>query len=223
MRLWDRVKIILIFFQLLKNPTRTDLIFKGIDISSKDKNQKAFKAVESLVLSNSDFRRMHQENYQAEMPRLEKLALLPPESFGYHVYRHMHDNNLGFEIFPILQADNPIIYLNNRIYQDHDLWHVLLGYGIEIEDELAVQAFGVAQFNSPVGTLIVAGGLIHLLAKNPMRAVTAFHKLNEGFNIGKKAKFLLGVRLHDFFHLPIQELRNACQLQVQAKALFERT
>ncbi len=75
---------------------------------------------------------------------------MPQNSFGYALFQHMNTNKLGFDLWPRLDSDRPIDYLSTRIYQDHDLWHALLGLGVEIEDELALQAFGVAQYHSPI-------------------------------------------------------------------------
>lgn len=210
MNLWSRFKILKIFIQLVLDPNRTDLIFKGVEIASKNPNFEPLKMVQDLVLSKSEFNSMYQQGYVPDMPALDKLRHLPHDSFGYAIYNHMSTNELGFETFPRIDYKNSIQYLSARIYQDHDLWHALLGYGIEIEDELAIQAFSIAQFQSPISTLIVAGGLFNLLRKDPVRAVAAFSKINEGFNRGKHAPFLLSYRIHDFFEKPLDEVRQIC-------------
>lgn len=212
MSLWMRIKLLRLFIQLVINPNRTDLIFRGVDIVSKDPNQQALKTIEQHVLKNQTFRQMHQEHYIPVPPRLDALKNLPADSFGAAVYHHMRTNDLGFEIFPRSDSSRPVKYLSDRIYQDHDLWHALLGYGVEVEDELAVQAFGVAQFQSPIATMLIAGGLLHLLRKDPMRAVAAFNKVVEGYNLGKNAQFLLSVKLHDLFAKPLLEVREICGL-----------
>jgi ubiquinone biosynthesis protein Coq4 len=211
MGFWNQLRVLRIFIQLVRNPNRTDLIFKGVEIASSDQNQEPLKAVEQKVLSNPDFKAMYDKGYLPSPPSLDGLANLAPGTFGYALYEHMKNNSLNFDLFPQLDVKNPINYLSARIYQDHDLWHALLGYGVEVEDELAIQAFGVAQFSSPIGTMIIAGGLLHLLSKNPLRAVEAFKKVNAGYNMGMKAKFLLGVRLHDLFAEPLEEVRLMCR------------
>jgi ubiquinone biosynthesis protein COQ4 len=210
MNLWNRLKVLKLFLQLVQDPNRTDLIFKGVAIFSKNPDVPPIKAIESLILSDEIFKIMHQENYIPQAPALEDLAKLPENSFGYAVYQHMNTNGLGFETFPVLPSRRPIHYMSTRIYQDHDLWHTLLGYGITVEDELAIQAFSVAQFRSPISTMLIAGGLLHLLGKNPLRAVDGLHKVVEGYNTGKKSKFLLSVRLHELFPKPLTEVRQVC-------------
>lgn len=216
MNFWNRLRAIKMFFQLVKNPNRTDLIFKGVAIASEDVNQELVKTIEQLVLSDKPFQVMYTENYIPDLPQLKILAGLPEQSFGKALYKHMNDNNLDFKMFfnqnLNLDLKRPIYYLSTRIYQDHDLWHVLLGYGTDVEDELAIQAFGVAQFHSPIGVVIIAGGLLHLLGKNPARAVDAFRKINEAYQLGRKTKFLLSVRIHELLPRPLNEVRQMCGL-----------
>jgi ubiquinone biosynthesis protein Coq4 len=210
MKFWNRLRIMKIFFQLVRNPNRTDLIFEGVRIFSNDRNQEPVKAIEEIVLADEGFRSMYIESYVPNPPALNDLAALPENSFGRALYQHMKSNNLRFDLFPRLESRRPIEYLSTRIYQDHDLWHALLGYGVEVEDELAIQAFGVAQYQSPIGTMIIAGGLLHLLGLSPKRAVLAFKKINEGYNLGRRSPFLLPVRLHDLLPRPLSEVRELC-------------
>ena len=209
-KLWDQFRMVILFFRLVKNPKRTDLIFRGVEIVSKDPDQPTIKEIQKRVLQNSIFKSMYQSSYVPDSPSLDVLKSLQADSFGYAVYQHMQTNGLNFELFPRLDPEKFMNYTSTRIYQDHDLWHVLLGYGVTIEDELALQAFGVAQFHSPIGTLLIAGGLLHLLAKNPTQAVQAFQKIVDGYNRGRKATFLLSQRLHDLFSLPLIEVQQRC-------------
>jgi ubiquinone biosynthesis protein Coq4 len=212
MNLWDRLRIMKSYFQLVRDPNRTDLIFKQVKILTKNPNEPGIKAIEELSLSNPTFKAMFTDRYLPDSPKLETLAQLPENSFGRALYNHMHANNLSFDIFPRIHSDRAIDYLTTRLYQDHDLWHVLLGCGVEVEDELAIQAFGVAQYHSPVGTMIISGGLLHLLSKNPLRAVEAVKKVAEFYVIGQRAKFLPSVRLHEHFPKPLAEVRALCNL-----------
>ena len=212
MTLWNKVKIFKIFVQLVLNPNRTDLIFKGVDIVSQDPNQPVLKGIENLVLSDAEFHSMYQTKYIPHAPALDELKNLPAGTFGRAVFDHMNQNHLDFSLWPTNQADRPIQYLSARIYQDHDLWHALLGYGVEVEDELAIQGFGVAQFQSPIGLMLIAGGLIHLMMKDPRRALKAFARVNETYALGKRVPFLLAQRLHNHFSRPLTEVRQICGL-----------
>lgn len=208
MSIWNRIQLTVLLMRLLLNPNRTDLIFKGVDLVSRDPNHELVRRVESAALNDAKFKAMFDENYHPNLPKLEELAKAQVGSFGKAVFEHMTRYGLSFDLFPRLESRVPIHYLSSRIYQDHDLWHALFGYGIEIEDELAIQAFGVAQFESPIAVMLIAGGLIHLLVKKPTRALAAFQKIYDGYHLGRTSPFLLGARLHELFDRPLAEVRQ---------------
>lgn len=210
MNFWNKLCATKLFIQLVINPNRTDLIFKGIDLVSRNPEQEPLKVIARVVLSHDNFRAMFEQRYIPEIPSLTALSTLPKGTFGHALYLHMTTNNLDFGTFPRVESDQVIIYASTRIYQDHDLWHTILGYGVSVEDELGLQSFGVAQYHSPLGALLVAGGLLHLLVKNPARALDAFRKVADGYYLGKKARFLLGLRLHELFSKPLGEVREIC-------------
>lgn len=210
----NRVRALHLFYQLVKDPNRTDLIFKGVDIVSSDKDQSVVNKLVDKILAHEEFRQQYESRYMPETPKLEDLAQMPEGSFGQAVYQHMKANNLDFDLFPKLRGDSIVEYISVRIYQDHDLWHVLMGYGTKVEDELGLQGFGVAQYNSPVGVALIAGGFLHLLKRDPMEAVAALKKVNDGYNVGKNAKFMLNIKLHDLFARPLEEVRALCGVTV---------
>lgn len=210
MKLWNKIRLMSIFWRVVKNPGQTELIFKGVEIVSDDPDQGPVKAVEDIVMANPSFKAMYEEGYGPLPPAMEMLQNCPVGSFGQALYNHMASNGISFDLFPRYDSKRPIKYLSSRIYQEHDLWHALLGCGTSVEDELAVQAFGLAQYQSPIALTLIAGGLIHLLAKNPQRALRAFKQIHETYALGKRAPFLLGIRLHDMLPRPLAEVRQIC-------------
>lgn len=212
MKIYNRLRIGKIVLQLIINPKRTDLIFKGVQIVSEDGDRKIFEAIENRFVANVEFQKMFAERYNPEPPTVEQLSHYAEGTFGKALYHHLHKNNLSLDIFPRFACSRPIEYLSLRVYQDHDLWHALAGYGVTIEDELALQAFGVAQYGSPISTLLVAGGLLHLIWKNPLHAVEAFKKIMLGYQRGLQAKQLLGIRVHQLLDRPLTEVQNLCGL-----------
>ncbi len=214
MKFINRLRIGKLFVQLVFNPKNTELIFEGVRIVSADGDDKLFKEIETTYLSSQDFLDLYESRYNPVPPKLEKLKSYAPGTFGRALYQHLSDHNLSLEIFPRFEFHRPIEFLSLRAYQDHDLWHVLLGRSVEIEDELAVQAFGVAQYGSPVASLLIAGGLLHLLWKSPMRAAKALEGISANYQLGKRAKLLVGLKLQDLFDLPLPEARRFCGLEI---------
>lgn len=210
MRLLDQVKFTKLFFQLVQDPGRTELIFKAIDIVSKDRHEPLVVKLLEEIYEKPGLNDLYQEKYVGTLPTLEALSKYPVGSFGYVYYKHMSENNLAAELFPRFDPQDRLDYVNLRMYQEHDLWHALLGYGISVEDELAVQAFSAAQLQTPFSVMLIAGGLLHLLKSEPIRAVTAIREVAEGFERGQKSQFLLGFRLDEHLAKPIEDVRRIC-------------
>lgn len=219
MKLYNRLRLGKIVLQLILNPKRTELIFKGVQIVSDDPDQEIFAAIEKRFQNNQPFLAMYNDRYNPVPPTVAELSAYPEGSFGNALYQHLNLNNLSLEIFPRFEWRRPIEYLSLRVYQDHDLWHVLAGYDISIEDELALQALSVAQFGSPISTLLVAGGLMHLIWKAPLKAVHALGKISAGYQRGLQANSLIGLRLHELFDRPLIEVQKLCGLAPQDEVL----
>lgn len=209
MSIWERLQMLGIFIGLVRNPNRTDLIFKAVEIGGRHKDEPIVKQVMGDIEKKQDFMKLYEERYLPPWPTLAELRLSPEGSFGQALYQHLSSNGLDLDLFPRINNPNDTLdYLNARAYQDHDLWHALLGYGTEVEDELALQAFSVAQFGAPLGTLIISGGILHLIVKSPGRAANAVRKVSEGYRLGEKSRFLLGMKLIDLLPRPLSEVRE---------------
>ena len=173
---------------------------------------RTIQVIEARLMHKPGFQNLYDERYEAPRVTLASLQTLPLDSFGHALYKHLHDNNLDWDLFPKIVATRPIEYLAQKIYADHDLWHTLLDYGSSVEDELALQAFGVAQYGSPLGCVLIAGGLLHLLRKDPSRAVTALEKISEGYRRGHQVPFLLGLKIYEMLDHPLDEVRRELRM-----------
>lgn len=144
---------------------------------------------------------------------LKVLVNLPSQSFGYVYARHMLDHQLQpFNISPGLSS----VALRNtfalRYAVTHDMFHVLLGFDTSYAGEIGVLAFAVAQAYSPQQTLglRLANTIYPWLA--PEQRVQIAAAQQRGFELGQTAKMLLGIRLEEYWSLPIADLRSMLNL-----------
>jgi ubiquinone biosynthesis protein Coq4 len=72
--------------------------------------------------------------------------------------RQFHDllvaNNFDLEVLDrtalgLAELPKPLDWLNTRILQAHDLWHIIAGYDTTALHEIAISAFQLAQFGHP--------------------------------------------------------------------------
>ncbi|MGA1343915.1 MAG: Coq4 family protein [Hyphomonas sp.] len=86
-----------------------------------------------------------------EPVRLEEIAACPPGSLGRAFHDLIVENRFDLEVLDrnaigLSRLEKPLDYLNTRILQSHDLWHIIAGYETTSLHELAISAFQLAQF-----------------------------------------------------------------------------
>jgi ubiquinone biosynthesis protein Coq4 len=152
------------------------------------------------------------EDVRGYLPRidLEALRSLPDGTLGRE-YARMLDKN-GLSPFTVsADFDREILRRNTfaaRYAVTHDMFHVLTGFDTSWPGEMGVLAFAAAQGYSGVQRWI-ALPLAALLYPffNPRTAIGVFRALRRGWRMGKRARFLLGIRLEEHFNRPVAELR----------------
>lgn len=94
------------------------------------------------------------EAASADMPEKIQLATLanqPPGSIGAEFHQLIVENKFDLEVLDrseigLSALPPPLAYLNTRILQAHDLWHITAGYETTALHEIALSAFQMAQF-----------------------------------------------------------------------------
>ncbi|MEL6413851.1 MAG: Coq4 family protein [Pseudomonadota bacterium] len=82
---------------------------------------------------------------------LETLAQQPAGSIGAEFHHLIVSNAFDLEVLDrseigLAALPTPLDYLNTRILQAHDLWHITAGYETTALHEIALSAFQMAQF-----------------------------------------------------------------------------
>ena len=82
---------------------------------------------------------------------LERLAACPSGSLGRQFHDLIVDNTFDLEVLDrdalgLSALPAPLDFLNTRILQAHDLWHITAGYETTALHEIAISAFQMAQF-----------------------------------------------------------------------------
>lgn len=141
---------------------------------------------------------------------LDALARLPRSTFGRALADFMRANHLSpFRITG--EIDDEMRRRNAfgiRYATTHDMFHVLLGFDTSWAGELGVLGFAVGQRYSAWQRLAaVLAWLIY-----PLRSGLAIPSLwrawRRGLRAGRRAPFLLGVRLEDRFGDDLEALRG---------------
>ena len=86
-----------------------------------------------------------------DLIKLSTLAACPKGSLGAEFHDLIVDNKFDLEVLDrteigIGKLPKPLDYLNTRMLQAHDLWHITAGYQTTALHEIAISAFQMAQF-----------------------------------------------------------------------------
>lgn|GEM_PF-892268 len=151
---------------------------------------------------------------------LESLADYPEDTLAYSFYHQLADNNLSLEIIKDrpqnVFEDERANYVGLRVYQTHDIWHVLLGYSVSGMDEITLQAFQLAQVGSAssarILTLLVTRAMLNgFYALPPL-----FNAIFKGWQHGRQTRQLLPIYWEELWNQPLSELRERYQIQAVA-------
>lgn len=215
--MFDRTRLRLKFLQFARTPTNTELIFDMVALANKlPENQSALEAVERRARSDADFKTLWQSRWQAPVYTLQFLANLPERSLGRVYYEHLMQNRLDLNFYRQPKIHRLSDYIALRLYQTHDLWHVLLDYDVSPEGEVAIQAFTLAQLGSPISTLLMAAGFIHSLERTPEQSEDLFAAAVDGYRRGKNVPFLLKYKLEEQLEDSLEDVRTTVGLETQS-------
>lgn len=195
------------FLQFINNPTDTESIFRMTKSFQNSASEDLVKRVMQPLIENSHLRADYEARIWHEHPDMKTLATYPSGSFGRATADFFAANNLDENLFPAPDFSSEVNYITSRVYQTHDFWHVLTGYSVGLEDEMALQAFGVGQYKQPISMTIIAGGIIHILQKHPERTFELMNAITEGYERGLKAQLLLDVNIFAYLDCPLEEVR----------------
>ena len=184
--LFLRLKMFRAFFSLVKNPTKTDKIFELAD-AGRNRRRKSVEVTMKPILENEEFLQLWKDRYNRTSD-IQTLRDFPEETFGRKFAEFLDEHHFQPNSFPPVEPDTALDYLVSRMRHTHDLWHVLTGYETTIVDELALQAFGLAQVKSPLSAIIIAAGILHLVIFKPTEVVQAFEGISQGFLRGKTSR-----------------------------------
>jgi len=147
----------------------------------------------------------------AEKPALDSrsidfdhLASLPADTLGVAFARHMRENGLSPDVFQSPEGVPPeVAFLIQRLRQSHDLWHVVTGYGTDVVDELALQAFTYGQIRSPGPLILSTVGALRWGLRDPQ----VIKRVREGYRRGCDARPLCALPWELLWETPLTDLR----------------
>lgn len=143
---------------------------------------------------------------------LEQLAACPAGSLGGTFHSLIVDNGFDLEVLDrdALGLDKlpaPLGYLNARILQCHDLWHIVGGYETTALHEVAISAFQLAQFGHPYSAMFLGMVLTRLAFERPEGGPILLPTILSAWMHGRRTPPLLPIAWETIWALPIADVR----------------
>lgn len=147
-----------------------------------------------------------------ELPRVGKIDLaalsrLPEGTLGHEFALHMKRANLDPSALPALEAHDAYGFVSAHLYETHDIWHAITGFGADIPGELGLQAFYYAQFSAGLSAAILAAGFLNTMLYSLEDRFTRMDAIVLGYAMGRRANKLFGFRWAEHWHRPLADVR----------------
>jgi ubiquinone biosynthesis protein Coq4 len=143
---------------------------------------------------------------------IEALARCPKDSLGGEFHDLIVDNGFDLEVLDrdamgLSSAPAPHNYLNARILQCHDLWHLAGGYRTTGLHEVAISGFQAGQFGHHYSAMFLGVVLSRVAFERPEGAAIFLDTVTTAWTHGRESPPLLGVDWEAIWDLPVDEVR----------------
>ncbi|MFI4951340.1 MAG: Coq4 family protein, partial [Caulobacterales bacterium] len=144
---------------------------------------------------------------------LEALAKCPPGSLGGAFHSLIVDNGFDLEVLDrealgLADLPPPLDYLNARILQCHDLWHIVAGYRTTALHEVAISAFQLAQFGHAYSAMFLGMVLTRVAHERPEGGPIMLQTILTAWTHGRRTPPLMGVRWEEVWDKPLGKVRR---------------
>jgi ubiquinone biosynthesis protein Coq4 len=144
---------------------------------------------------------------------LSDLAACPPGSLGAEFHHLIVDNGFDLEVLDrdalgLARLRPPLDYLNVRILQCHDLWHIVGGYHTTALHEVAISAFQLSQFGHNYSAQFLSFVVTRTAIKRPEGLGLLLEIILSAWRHGRASPQLLGVVWPDVWNEPTDRVRT---------------
>lgn len=197
--------------RLLRNPEATEEVFVIIRSLAGDALERGYRRFVSTEHAHTIL--SQEQDLLSVLANRDYLHSLPEGSLGRAYLKFMEQGNItaeglkdaseyeGVETF----GDPGLETYGLRLRDQHDLWHVVSGFGRDVAGEACLLAFTYAQTrNRGIAFIALMGSL--KLRKTLGRDI--FSSMWQAFKMGRAAAWLPGQHWEELLVRPLQEVRD---------------
>jgi ubiquinone biosynthesis protein Coq4 len=145
---------------------------------------------------------------------LPDLARCPAGSLGARLHSLVVDDGFDLEVLDrdslgLTDLPPPLDYLNVRILQCHDVWHLVAGYQTTGLHEVAISGFQMAQFGHHYSSMFLGVVLTKVACTQPFEGMGfLLDTILSAYQHGRETTPLLGVEWEAIWDQSIDEIRS---------------
>lgn len=143
---------------------------------------------------------------------LRELSALPPGTLGRALADQMRAQGLDPSALPSLDAPDRHSFFRAHLYETHDVWHVVTGFGTDWRGEIGLQAFYAAQIPGPLPSMLLAVGFLRTAIYEREAATPILDEVTRGSVMGRRASPLFGVHWDELWDVPLETVRRSLGL-----------
>ncbi|MGB8701017.1 MAG: Coq4 family protein [Thermosynechococcaceae cyanobacterium] len=144
---------------------------------------------------------------------LDQLLTYPQESLGYIYAATMKQKGFDPNLHAGMTAESDARYVELRLSQTHDLWHIVTGFDTSEIGEIGLQAFHLPQFPYPLATLLVANSLIASTLLEPETLPNLLAAIAQGWQMGQTAQSLFAQKWEEGWEKPLTQWQAELNIQ----------
>ena len=147
--------------------------------------------------------------------KIEELSECSQGTLGHGFYHLITDNNFDVEVIdpstlfgPLGATLSPTEWMNRRVLQLHDVWHIAGEFGQNSEGEIAISGFQLAQLGQQYSANFLATITLMATMQFPSAIDHIFSHTMDGWRRGRQTSPLALVAWESMWDTPLDQLRK---------------
>ena len=143
---------------------------------------------------------------------IEALAHCPDGSLGKELNTLLIENGYDPEVLErddigLSELPHALEYVNTRILQMHEVWHLVAGYRTTGSHEIAISAFQLAQFPHNYSSRFLAAALAIAHFKEPRAFAVLMQIICEAWQHGRETPVMMDIEWEAEWNAQIEDIR----------------
>jgi ubiquinone biosynthesis protein COQ4 len=198
------------FFSMLTGDNSLEPVF---EMSSALVETPAFELAAQHLKHDPACAALIRDRYIPPTHDLEKLLTYPQDSLGYIYAATMKKKGFDPNLHAEMKAESDAHYVELRLSQTHDLWHIVTGFDTSEIGEIGLQMFHLPQFPYPLATMLVANSLMSSTLLAPEELPKLLEEIALGWQMGKTSKPLFAQKWEEGWEKSLTQWQAELNIQ----------